>query len=231
MRIISEALSIVITLLSILASGQCANILGIFTVPMASHTIVHLSVAKVLAERGHNLTIVTLFDLPVRHKDFTVIQVPPSKEDEQQLNEAIGEATASASKGFLAAFLNAPNFFNILLRIMENAIRDPRVKALYENKDNKFDLMISGYLQNDFQLGIARKLKVPVIAAFPQQPLEFIASVVGNPSSLSSVPGMLTAVEKGKVMSLGQRFLEVLFSWGHSAVQKLTEHGNRQRYR
>lgn len=231
MRIISGVLSIIITLLSILGSGQCANILGIFTVPMASHTIVHLSVAKVLAERGHNLTVVTLFDLPVKHKDFTVIQVPPSTEDEQQLNEAIGQVATSASKGLLAAFLNIPKFFSLLLRIMENAIRDPRVKALYENKDNKFDLLITGYLQNDFQLGIARKLKVPVIAAFPQQPLEFIASVVGNPSSLSFVPGMLSSVEKGKAMSFGQRLKEVLISCGHSVVLKLVEHGNKQRYR
>ncbi|XP_070133680.1 UDP-glycosyltransferase UGT5-like [Drosophila bipectinata] len=114
---------------------------------------------------------------------------------------------------------------------MENALRDPQVKALYENKDNKFDLVITGYLQNDFQLGIAHKLKVPVIAAFPQQPLEFIASIVGNPSSLSSAPGMLNSVEKGKVMSFGQRLKEVLLSWGHSAVIKLVEHRNRQRYR
>lgn len=201
-----------VALLQCLGSSESANILGIFTVPQPSHVIVHMSLAKVLAERGHNLTIITSIEPPIKHKNFNIIRVPHSKDEERDLNEALGNM-AKIDGGVLSQMLNMPKFLDVNFRIMTSALRDPRVVDLYENKDNHFDLVIAGYFMNNFQLGLAQKLKVPVILSFSQQPVEFMATMVGNPRSLSHVPGMLTAVEKGQVMSFFQRFHTQAISW------------------
>ncbi|XP_070132936.1 UDP-glycosyltransferase UGT5-like [Drosophila bipectinata] len=203
---------LVLGLLVFLGSAESANILGIFTVPQPSHVIVHMSLAKVLAERGHNLTIITSIEPPIKHKNFNIIRVPHSKDEERDLNEALVNM-AKIDGGVLSQLLNMPKFFDVNSRIMTSALRDPRVVDLYENKDNHFDLVIAGYFMNNFQLGLAQKLKVPVIISFSQQPVEFMANMVGNPRSLSHVPGILTAVEKGQVMSFSQRFHTQTISW------------------
>jgi len=59
-----------------------ANILGIFSHRGASHLIIEMSMAKVLAENGHNVTVVTRLKPHVSHKNINVIWLTITEEDE-----------------------------------------------------------------------------------------------------------------------------------------------------
>jgi len=63
--------------------AQGANILGIFSSPGISHLIVEMSMAKVLAENGHNVTVVTTLKPHVTHKNIKVIQLALTEEEER----------------------------------------------------------------------------------------------------------------------------------------------------
>jgi len=74
---------VLLLLLGVVASTQGANILGLFSSHSQSHLIIHMSVAKALAEAGHNVTVVSMLKPKLTHKDIHLIVIP--MKDEQEL--------------------------------------------------------------------------------------------------------------------------------------------------
>ncbi|TMW41392.1 hypothetical protein DOY81_013528 [Sarcophaga bullata] len=68
---------------------NAANILGLFTSHSPSHLIVHMSVAKILAEEGHNVTVVASQVPKVNSDKINLIVIPPTKEQEEMLNKEV----------------------------------------------------------------------------------------------------------------------------------------------
>ncbi|EDX13161.1 GD18859 [Drosophila simulans] len=77
---------------AICALGGChgANILGVFPSLSPSHLIIQMSTAKVLAERGQNVTVITVLNPVVSLKNITVIPVPLTQEDSQPMSCTLG---------------------------------------------------------------------------------------------------------------------------------------------
>ncbi|XP_068150980.1 UDP-glycosyltransferase UGT5-like [Drosophila tropicalis] len=222
---------VLVLLLGLISISQSANILGIFTCPMPSHSIVQMSVAKALAENGHNVTILTTVDPVIKHKNFKVIHIPLSTEDARYFKELFGSLGKTDTDGVLGFFLRGAKYLKFSIAKMFDALKDPRVKDLYENKGNKFDLVICPYLTNNFQLGLAHKLKAPVISLTTLQPFEFLGSLVANPRELSYVPAMNVGVEKGAIMTLSQRLKTLAMSWGYRLWDAIENIENKKRYK
>ncbi|KAH8338699.1 hypothetical protein KR074_005189 [Drosophila pseudoananassae] len=173
--------------LAIISTVNGANILGLFTGLSPSHLIIQLSMARILAERGHNMTVVTVLEPPFRYKDINYVLVPLGKEELQGFSALIGDIAKKDNRnvvGFLSGIFSASTQLSSKL---SSVVKHPLYKDLYENQSNKFDLVILGYFINSFQMALAHKLKVPQVLAISNPP-SYISHKLGNPAEVSYVP-------------------------------------------
>ncbi|EDW04020.1 UDP-glycosyltransferase UGT5 [Drosophila grimshawi] len=178
-----------------------ANILGLFTSHSQSHLILHMSMIKTLAESGHNVTVVSMVQPTVMHKDIHLIVIPMPEEQEKALDNQMKEMAGQKNSVFntMTRLLSG---MGIMIESQLDLLSHPRFQRIYETK---FDLMFIGYFINDFQLGVAAKLKVPVIFAWMQAPMTVIDDLIGNPKEISYVPIMGTALGPGERMGFFKR--------------------------
>ncbi|XP_034474024.1 UDP-glucuronosyltransferase 2B15 [Drosophila innubila] len=167
-----------------------ANILGLFSTFSPSHLIVHMSMMRTLADRGHNITIVSMLTPKLtRHENITLILAPPSEESMNGLSEIL-ERSSKKKIGMGKTMINTLTQSVSFLTIQYEFLLHPNVKAIYENPQVKFDLVVQGYVLNDFQLGVAAKLQVPAILSWVGVPFTFVDDSVGNIYDPSYVPSM-----------------------------------------
>ncbi|XP_062137933.1 UDP-glucosyltransferase 2-like [Drosophila sulfurigaster albostrigata] len=184
---------------------QGANILAVFSCPSPSHLIVEISMAKVLAENGHNVTVVTSMKPHVTHKNMHIIQVDLTEEENQSMKDTMAKLTARDNSDTLSALFRIRQQFEFMFNKNRDVMKDQRVKDLYENKDNKFDLVMIGYFLNNFQIGIAQKLKVPVVLASSMFQWEIFYSTLGNPREIAYVPNIGVFGKIGSTLTFSQR--------------------------
>ncbi|KAH8378400.1 hypothetical protein KR093_011156 [Drosophila rubida] len=189
---------------------QAANILAIFSCPSPSHLIVEISMAKVLAENGHNVTVVTTLKPHVSHDNMHIIQVDLTAEEKRAMKNTIANLTARDNTDIFGALFRMREQFAFMANKNRDVMKDPRVTDLYENKDNKFDLVMIGYFLNNFQIGIAHKLKVPVVVASSMYQWEVFYSMLGNPRELAYVPNIGVLAKIGSTLTFGQRLQSLM---------------------
>lgn len=175
--------------------------MGLFSSHSQSHLILHMSMMKVLAEEGHNVTVVSVLKPAVSHKDIHLIVLPVSVEHERSIDKQLTEM-ASEKNSMISTLIRLLTGMSAMIESQVDILSDPRFLRIYETK---FDLMFMGYFLNDFQLGVAHKLKVPVIVAWMQAPIPVIDSLVGNPLETAYVPILGLTSERGKPLGFVQR--------------------------
>ncbi|SPP86139.1 UDP-glucuronosyltransferase 2B15-like isoform X3 [Drosophila guanche] len=216
---------------ALIGSSLGANILGLFTSLSPSHLIIQMSAVQALAERGHNVTVVTVLQPAVSHKDINVISVPLSAEESQYLSELFAAMSRNDDKNMLFAMFRMFGQMGFMSQKMADAFKDPRVRDLYHNKENRFDLVLSGFALNDYQMGFAQKVKAPVIVLATMPPGPLLNYLIGNPEELSYVPDMSDSVEKGKGMSFKQRLSGYLMGLGYKLFSRMIERRNQKYYK
>lgn len=215
-------------ILAVIAGAQGSNILGLFTSLSPSHLVIQMSMARILAERGHNVTVVTALKPPSMHKNITHILVPLSEADRESFNSVVASMSKRDNKNaYLSMFRSAKKMGEAFAK-MGVVMKHQVVRDLYEHPDNRFDLVIVGYFMNHFQLALAHKLKVPLVVAVSNPPT-FIGDLIGNPWEVSYVPAMHFAQEAP--MGLGKRVLNMLGNWGQRLFMAVIEYGNAKTYR
>lgn len=220
-----------ILLLAIVGAAQGANILGVFTSLSPSHLIIQMSMVKVLAEEGHNVTVVTALKPVVTHKSIHVVQVPLSAEDERAMSATIAGMASRDNSNMLLSMHRTLGQMKFMLGKMQDVLADQRVRDLYENGDNHFDLVIFGYFLNNYQLGLAHKLKAPSVLAVSMQPGEIFDNMFGNPHVYSFVPTMNLAIEKGSVMTFSQRVKNLIMGHAFELFFKYIEYDSAKVYK
>lgn len=152
--------------------ASASHILGVFVNVHRSQLLVHLAVARVLLQRGHQLTLVTTLPLEQEWlgENITHILVPwepPVAKD------------------------------NVLLRVQRRLqdsgqlLSQPAWRDFMEREPaygRGYDLMLLGYHFNDHLLGVAAHFKCPVAIIYTQQPIGFVHSLLGNPEERWYVP-------------------------------------------
>ncbi|KAH8283042.1 hypothetical protein KR054_011685, partial [Drosophila jambulina] len=180
--------SVFLLLLAVVVSSQGANILGLFSSHSQSHLIIHMSVAKTLAEAGHNVTVVAMMQPKITHKDIHLIVIPVTEEQERIMEEQL-TTMAGQKNSIISTVSRLLSGMDVMVKAQADLLTHPSFQRIYETK---FDLMIMGYFLNDFQLGVANKLKVPVIIDWMSRPIPLMDDFTGNPSELSYVPNIAT---------------------------------------
>lgn len=207
-----------------------ANILGLFTSHSPSHVIVHMSIAKILADQGHNVTIVASQVPKVKHDNITVIIIPPTKEQEIVLNQG-ASALASKKNSLVSVIKSFFGSLKVIIDMQADMLKDPRFTVLYDNPDTKFDLVIQGFFMNSYQFGVAAKFKAPLVVSWSDAPMIFSDIWVGNPSEISYVPGMNMAVKLGDKMNFFQRLKNWISSMFFRIIKELLDIRMRSFYK
>ncbi|KAH8349074.1 hypothetical protein KR084_004051 [Drosophila pseudotakahashii] len=225
----SRILLLAIAVAALVGGSQGANILGLFPSLSPSHVIIQMSAAKVLAERGHNVTVVTVLKPVVNYKNINVILVPLTKEESQQMSDTIGEMSKNDNSNMAVSLIRMMGQMDFIFRKNAETLMDDRVKDLYLNKDNKFDLVLSGFLMNDFQLGFARKVNAPVIVLGTMPPNQMVNPLIGNPLEVAYAGS--NNVEQGKGPTFTQRLGSYITSFSLGIFTHLSEKRNRNLYK
>ncbi|XP_016968570.1 LOW QUALITY PROTEIN: UDP-glycosyltransferase UGT5 [Drosophila biarmipes] len=217
-------------IVALVAGAHGANILGLFASLSPSHLVIQMSMARILAERRHNVTVVTVLKPPFLHKDITHILVPLQKDDLQAFNSVVAGLSKTDNSNTVASMFRSVRQMSEAFSKMGSVMKHPVVKNLYEHPDNRFDLVIVGYFMNSFQLALAHKLKVPLVVALSNPP-SFLGGVLGNPNEVSYVPAMHLTAESGTPMSFGKRLVNLLGSLAQRLFFLVIEYSNARTYR
>lgn len=122
----------------------------------------------------------------IPHENITLILAPPSEQSMNGLNKIM--ETSSTKKIGMGKMITTMMQSVSFLTIQYEFLLHPNVKAIYENPQVKFDLLMLGYVLNDFQLGVAAKLQVPAVLSWVGVPFTFVDDSVGNIYDPSYVP-------------------------------------------
>ncbi|EDW37471.1 GL25511 [Drosophila persimilis] len=130
-------------ILALVASGsQGANILGLFTSLSPSHLVIQMSMAKILAESGHNVTVVTALKPPLLHPAVNHIQVTLDEADGKSFGALVADMAKRDTSNAVISMLVAMGSLTSAFGKMADVLRHQKVKDLYEHTDNHFDLVI-----------------------------------------------------------------------------------------
>ncbi|XP_023298638.2 UDP-glucosyltransferase 2 [Lucilia cuprina] len=152
-------------------STQAAEILALFINGHQSHLLVYASVVNLLLQRGHQVTVVTTLD--VAH----IIDVQNIRW--LKLSENYTETVITTGSKRMNSFNKLERMFN-RIENTSKFMKDPQWVS-FLNEDNNYDLLILGYLFNDYQLGVSAHFKCPVVLIWTSQPIGFVQSLMGNP--------------------------------------------------
>ncbi|ALC38376.1 CG5999 [Drosophila busckii] len=214
----------------LISGSQSANILGVFTSLSPSHLILQMSMAKVLAEGGHNVTVVTAMKPPIMHKDIHLVQVPTSEQTMQELNSIIGSMAGRDNSNMLVSLFKSLGQMTFMFDLMRDTMAHRLVRNLYEQQSTKFDLVIIGSFMNNYQIGLAHKLKAPVVLISPMPANPMFDLMIGNPTSLSYVPITPTNLEPGQGLSLMQRIKNFVGNYAFKIFIYIIENNNKRYY-
>lgn len=177
--------ALVLVFLQISSSVGASNILGLFLTHSPSHVIVHMSIIRALVERGHNVTVITSIPLNVTNPACRYILVKEYKPSSDMVKSMVNKPEENGS-----LYLRTMRFFGAIEKVADeyaDFALDPNFIE-FMKEDNKFDLMVLGFLFNNYQLGVAAHFKCPVVLSFVIQPVGYLSRLIGNPTLPAFVP-------------------------------------------
>ncbi|KAJ9601563.1 hypothetical protein L9F63_000306, partial [Diploptera punctata] len=182
--------------------GEGARILGLFPLPATSHMIATSTLVKELANRGHDVTVITPFKPEKPIPNYKVIPLTLYTVDDLR-RMAGGNETVNPFEGieitYIERILMMWGFGAALcnLYLAEESVQH------FMNSNEQFDVIILEAFFTDCFLGFAHKFKAPVIQISAFGGTENLGNLVGNPSPYSYVPDPFQ--EFGDKMSFSER--------------------------
>lgn len=160
--------------------SEAANILAFVPSSSPSHLIIEMAAVRAMAERNHNITVVSV--LPLKsdwlHPSMTHIKLDKGIVD---MDIAIN---ITKMKGF-QKILKSLDMMKLMSTQMAEIFEDPKFQELMHNPGNKFDLMIYGYLFSDYFFGIAEHFNCPIVLVWPNIAIATILNLIGSPLAMS----------------------------------------------
>lgn len=219
--------------------GNASKILCVFNMASPSHYILGSAYAKALAEKGHDVTVVSPFEEknPPKNGTLRSIVLTGFKEDHESKLVKIREIIKSNmiyknlfyKLMFLSELLKEADHFNsdkptfakvalILSKVVhmtEKTLQHPNFQELI-NSDEKFDVVVIEQFFNDALKGLASHFDAPLILFNSVGANNFVNPLVGNPSPPSYIPDMMQDFSSN--MSFFQRVKNTLSIQGLSLV-------------
>ncbi|KAJ8954700.1 hypothetical protein NQ318_011393 [Aromia moschata] len=180
-----------------------ARILGIFPTPAKSHFTLGFRLMKELADRGHEVTMVSPFPQEMPISNYSDIPV-----------ESMSEALESFKKDFYSresmCLVSSVKFIhNMAYELTEKLLSHNNFQNLLKS-GRKFDLIVMEYFLNDAAIGVGTFFNAPVVL-FSSLPSSALTNhLFANPAPSSYVPHLLSPYT-GK-MSFWERWSNSLYN-------------------
>jgi hypothetical protein len=130
-----------------------------------------------LATRGHEVTKISAFPDETKLENFRNVVIPVK----QQLMVLLKEVVA---QGQFQGLIRFPGIMKLVHESVVEMFQNPEIEAILQQR---FDLVIVGYIFSDISILLARQLHCPVVVLWPRASFYGIDSLIGNISPLSSV--------------------------------------------
>lgn len=158
-----------------------ARILGFFLSPTKSHMILHTSLAEILSEAGHDVTVVATQPNIRPKAKYRYKQIPSVFFSNDFLRDMINDPTPKHWRMFsVMGFIN---------QMANETMNQPEMKQfLATHGPGDFDLIIFGYFFNDFLMGIAGHFRCPMIISVTLSMIPSLSRIIGNPIEPAYVP-------------------------------------------
>ncbi|XP_068216692.1 uncharacterized protein [Palaemon carinicauda] len=174
-------------LLSILSCSQgdlpppdkSYRILMLLPVSSKSHRNVFMPLAEALADRGHQVVMLTNHNKPSKHPNIREINHGLSDFNTDNIN--MFEARKNPSGGFQLFKTALPSMARKLYQL-------PEVKEIYEKRKD-FDLIVINHMSNEIIYPFAHEMPFITVATLGVDYRQ--SAVLGNPLTPAYVPGML----------------------------------------
>ncbi|KAL7041126.1 hypothetical protein ACKWTF_000660 [Chironomus riparius] len=162
----------VLLIISIL-SCESSKILFMNPTFSKSHTIPLQVLAKILANRGHEVTFVSPFKLNEKVENYRDIELKVSKESLKNFDEFSKAMSESNPIGVMTAATKT------IFKLGNETLQSPMIRNLMETEN--FDLIVVGWFTNNFLVGLADHFKCPSVIFFSGSIFSLLHQMVGNP--------------------------------------------------
>ncbi|KAL3270163.1 hypothetical protein HHI36_009220 [Cryptolaemus montrouzieri] len=157
-----------------------AKVLGIFPVPGRSHYLSGSTLMKILAEKGHDVTIVSPFSEKTPPKNYHEVLLSGLAEDFKKKAPNMFDVNLNPFVG--------PVVFGFILRSMvESVFNHTAFKKLMES-EQKFDVVIIEEFDLPAMKYVAQRFKAPLIMYNALDANEWVNQYQGNPDSPAYLP-------------------------------------------
>jgi glucuronosyltransferase len=166
-------------------NAVASRILFVYPMPSKSHLIVVQGLSKTLAQKGHEVTVISPFPLDKKLKNYRDVEIPMREE----ANDLMRNMVQNPNQNKFATF---PSFIRMMTNMNTDLMNLPEFKKIM--KEEKFDLVVIGMFFNDFLLGLSDHFKCPSMMLSPNTAFTATNILMGNPLGVSSVPHMMAPV-------------------------------------
>jgi UDP:flavonoid glycosyltransferase YjiC (YdhE family) len=183
--------------------GNCARILGIFIVPSKSHHILGSKLLKSLAEKGHEVTMISPFPFKNKVTNYQDIFLEEMLQYKQEKLQGLLTHNATLTNKMTLVHSMFYNMSEIFLSH----------KKVQNLKTEKFDLIIQFALFSESYLGLAHHFGAPVILLHTLGSTPVLNKIIGNTAPPSYVPSLNSFSQTSTEMTFFQRVRNTLHIW------------------
>lgn len=201
MRVQLGTLCLLAILLGFAADCSGYRILGLFPLNGKSHFAMPGRLMQALAERGHQVDVVSHFPLdnpPANYRDISLKGSVPEVVNNFTAARALTMVSMSSS---IHIFMQKSGYAYCQL------LRHPKIRKIIDEppKDPPYDLVIVEVFSQHCFMAFARHLKVPLLGIAATTNMDWLDPSIGNPNNPAYVQSMSTAV--GQRMDFWQRLI------------------------
>lgn len=206
------------------AAFVCAhsyNILGLFPHPGKSHVEVFLPLMKGLAAKGHNVTVMSYYNLYKPIPNYTEVSLV----GQVNLITEVVSVGEHSSKGRLSKYAEPMILQYIANMSCESSLSLPRVQQFIKQKQ-QFDVMIAEFFNSDCYLGYHLKTKIPLIGISSSTVMPWTYKRFGSPNHPAYMPNNL--MDYSDRLSFIERLENTVVSLLHQFYFDIFMSGNDQ---
>jgi len=186
-----------------------ARILGVFPHFGFSHHMVFLPYLRTLADRGHDVLVISNFRSS--HPRITDIDIRGS----MPMNNNNLTFPGPRTFGFSTAFMDVFLLFE-MAKSSEGMFDVPAVRRLLDDRNASFDLVIAEHFNSEVPLGFAAKYRVPFVLLSSCPVLPWTMSLVGQPQHTAYRPSVFSGLS-GR-MDFTERVSNALIAYGSTII-------------
>ncbi|XP_046402147.1 UDP-glucosyltransferase 2-like [Ischnura elegans] len=194
-------------------SVNTARILGAFSMPALSHHLIFQALMRELAERGHEVVVISPFSLPEpKPSNYTEVFIPVSMGDIGDMMKVIISPQRTPLNEHLWLWSKSAY-------VCESQLSYPTLKEFIKpdikGSNNTFDLVIVEGFFMDCMVGFAHAFNAPLAVVVTQYGIPWADDMAGVPDALAHVPHVFLPY------SQNMNFLERLHNTLFTAFTKL----------